>query len=160
MTTSHDMTIEIRIDDLNGPEIHALLEEHLQQMRAQSPPESVHALDLGGLRRPDITFWTVWSGNDLLGCGALRELDAMHGEIKSMRSANAHRRRGTGRAMLEHILDEAKRRGYRRLSLETGSQPAFEPARTLYARYGFAPCAPFGDYGEDPNSTFMTRTLP
>lgn len=149
----------IRVDDLSGPEIHALLDEHLRDMHRISPRESVHALDLDGLRQPDVTFWTVWSGSDLLGCGALRELDARHGEVKSMRTATAHRRRGVARAMLVHIIDEATRRGYERLSLETGSQPPFEPARRLYARFGFEFCGPFVGYVEDPNSVFMTRRV-
>lgn len=151
--------MHIRIDDLRGPEIHALLEEHLQDMRRISPPESVHALDLDGLRRPEITFWTAWSNNELVGCGALKMLDATHGEIKSMRVSGTRRRTGAGRAMLHHILDEARRRGLARLSLETGSQPEFAPARQLYASLGFAPCGPFGSYVEDPYSVFMTRTL-
>jgi putative acetyltransferase len=124
-----------------------------------SPPQSVHALDLQALRKPDITFWTAWSGDELLGCGALKELDAAHGEIKSMRTSLAHRRKGVARAILCHIIDEAKRRAYRRLSLETGSMKAFEPAQRLYASFGFAYCPPFGDYVDDPNSVFMTRTL-
>lgn len=151
--------MQIRQDDLTGPEIHALLEEHLQHMRAVSPPESVHALDLDKLRQPAITFWTVWSGGSLIGCGALKQLDATHGEIKSMRTAQTHRRSGVARAMLAHILEEAQRRGYTRLSLETGAQDAFEPARQLYARMGFVECPPFEGYTEDPNSVFMTRTL-
>jgi putative acetyltransferase len=122
-----------------------------------SPPESVHALDLDGLRKPEITFWTVWSGIELLGCGALKELDAHHGEIKSMRTAGAHRRKGVARAVLIHIISEARNRGYTRLSLETGSQPAFEPARRLYESFGFRECGPFDGYTEDPNSVFMTR---
>jgi putative acetyltransferase len=128
-------------------------------MHELSPPESVHALDLGKLRRPDITFWTAWSGSELLGCGALRELDPRHGEVKSMRSAAAHRRRGAGRAMLEHILREARARGYSRLSLETGSGEGFEAARGLYESFGFGCCPPFGDYVEDPYSVFMTKAL-
>ena len=151
--------MNIRLDDLSGPEVRALLEEHLQSMRGISPPESVHALDPDGLRRPGITFWTAWSGNDLLGCGALKEIDPRHGEIKSMRTAAAHRRNGVARAMLAHIIAEARRRGYARLSLETGSQPAFEPARRLYESSGFGLCAPFEGYVEDPNSIFMSRTL-
>lgn len=151
--------VQIRLDDLSGPEIRALLEEHLRSMHSLSPPESVHALDLDGLRRPEITFWTVWSGNELLGCGALKELDPRHGEIKSMRTAQAHLRKGVARAMLEHIIREAKRRSYARLSLETGSMEAFEPAQRLYASYGFTHCPPFADYAEDPNSVFMTRLL-
>jgi putative acetyltransferase len=140
--------------------VQALLAEHLQNMHSISPRESVHALDLDGLRRPDITFWTVWAGDELLGCGALRELEPGHGEVKSMRTAQAHRRRGVARAMLVHILAEAQARGYRRLSLETGSQAAFEPARRLYASHGFVACEAFGDYRPDPNSVFMTRELP
>lgn len=151
--------MQIRRDDLSGPEIRDLLEEHLRSMALLSPPESVHALDLPGLRRPEITFWTAWSGGQLLGCGALKELDARHGEIKSMRTASAHRRSGVARAMLVHILDEASRRAYQRLSLETGAAPAFEPARRLYAGFGFATCGPFADYVEDPHSVFMTKSL-
>jgi putative acetyltransferase len=151
--------MRIRIDDLTGPEIRGLLEEHLNNMRAISPPESVHALDLGKLRQPDITFWTVWSGEELAGCGALRELDKHHGEIKSMRTALKHRRLGVGRAMLTHILQEGRSRGYSRLSLETGSQTEFLPARSLYASAGFTYCGPFADYRLDPNSVFMTRVL-
>ena len=149
----------IRLDDLAGPEIRALLEEHLRSMHEISPPESVHALDLAALRRPEITFWTAWSDADLLGCGALKELDPTHGEIKSMRTASARRRTGVGRAVLAHIVAEARARSYARLSLETGSMEAFAPARRLYESFGFAYCPPFGDYTEDPNSVFMTRAL-
>lgn len=151
--------MEIKRDDLSGAAIQALLAEHLTDMHRISPRESVHALDLDGLRQPDITFWTVWSKAELLGCGALKELDARHGEIKSMRTASAHRRTGVGKAMLIHILDEAKRRGYDRLSLETGSLKEFEPARRLYASFGFTPCEPFADYWNDPNSVFMTKRI-
>ena len=151
--------MEIRLDDLSGPEIRALLEEHLRSMRAISPPESVHALDLVALRRPDISFWTAWSGARLLGCGALKELNARHGEIKSMRTAAAHRRRGVARAMLTYIVDEGRKRKYTRLSLETGSQAAFQPARSLYESFGFDYCPPFEGYIEDPNSVFMTKAL-
>jgi putative acetyltransferase len=153
--------LQIRLDDLRGAEIQALLDEHLSHMRSISPPESVHALDLDALRRPGITFWTAWSPDGrLLGCGALKELDACHGEIKSMRTAAAQRRSGVARAMLAHIVAEAESRGYARLSLETGAEPAFAPARGLYERFGFTFCAPFEGYVEDPNSVFMTRTLP
>jgi putative acetyltransferase len=151
--------MQIRLDDLSGAEIRALLEEHLQSMHSISPPESVHALDLDGLRRPEISFWTVWSGRELLGCGALKELNANHGEVKSMRTANAHRRNGVARAVLAHIISVANSRGYERLSLETGAQAAFEPARRLYESFGFSYCAPFEGYVEDPNSVFMTRLL-
>jgi putative acetyltransferase len=151
--------MEIRVDDLRGPEIAALLEEHLRHMYEVSPPESVHALDLDRLRRPEITFWTAWMGRELAGCGALKALDRTHGEIKSMRTAKPYLRKGVAAGMLEHILGEAGKRGYRRLSLETGSQPAFLPARTLYSRFGFRPCGPFAGYTDDPNSFFMTREI-
>ncbi|MBT2303151.1 GNAT family N-acetyltransferase [Variovorax paradoxus] len=151
--------MKIEIDDLSRPEIHALLDEHLQNMYAVSPPESVHALDLAKLRQPGITFWSAWKGSLLLGCGALKELDAEHGEIKSMRTPNALRRQGAGRAILAHIIEVARSRGYRRLSLETGSQEAFEPAHQLYESFGFARSGPFGDYAEDPHSVFMTMRL-
>jgi putative acetyltransferase len=147
--------MQISIDDLSSPAVHALLEEHLRSMYETSPPESVHALDLTELRRPEITFWAVWEGEELLGCGALKELGPQHGEVKSMRTANAHRRKGVARAVLAHIIDEARRRSYSRLSLETGSMAAFEPARKLYESFGFTYCEPFADYVLDPNSVFM-----
>lgn len=151
--------MRIRDDDLGGPEIAALLQEHLENMAQISPPESRHALDLEALRSPEITFWTAWQADELLGCGALKELDGRHGEIKSMRTASAHLRKGVASRILKHIIEEAGRRAYRRLSLETGSMAAFEPARLLYARFGFEYCGPFADYREDPNSVFMTREL-
>lgn len=151
--------MDIRLDDLTGPEVRKLLEEHLRNMFEVSPPESVHALDLDGLRKPDVTFWTVWSGSDLLGCGALKELAPAHGEIKSMRTSLEHRRKGVARAMLSHIIAEGMKRRYHRLSLETGSMQAFEPAQKLYESFGFTYCPPFGEYVEDPNSVFMTRVL-
>ena len=128
-------------------------------MALHSPPESVHALDLEDLQKPEIRFWTVWEDSELLGCGALKELDASHAEIKSMRTAAAHQRTGVAAAVLRHLIAEAERRGYRRLSLETGSMGYFEPARRLYAGAGFAPCEPFSDYKPDPNSVFMTKVL-
>lgn len=151
--------MQIRLDDLRGAAIQALLAEHLADMHAISPRESVHALDVERLRAPEITFWTVWDGEVLLGCGALKQLDPVHGEIKSMRTAGSQRGRGVGRAMLDHILATARGRGYRRLSLETGSQAAFAPARRLYERAGFVPCGPFADYRPDPNSVFLTLLL-
>jgi putative acetyltransferase len=151
--------MDIRTDDLTSPAVIELLAEHLRSMHAQSPPESVHALDLAGLKQPGIRFWAAWEGAELLGCGALRELDAAHAEIKSMRTARRHLRRGVAAAMLAHLITEAHRRGYRRLSLETGSMAAFAPARALYARFGFRYCDPFGDYVEDPNSVFMRLDL-
>jgi len=149
--------MHIRPDDLSDSAIHALLEEHLRDMHALSPRESVHALDLAGLRHPSITFWSAWDGDLLLGCAALRELDPQHGEIKSMRTPSAQRRRGAGRALLTHIIAEAATRGYGRLSLETGAQAGFLPAQRLYAQAGFQRCGPFGTYRDDPNSVFMTR---
>lgn len=150
----------IAIDDPARPDVRALLEEHLRNMYELSPPESVHALDVSELERPDITFWSVRDGDGLLlGCGALKELDARHGEVKSMRTPAALRRRGAGRTVLEHIVAVARERGYTRLSLETGSMEAFAPARRLYASYGFQYCEPFGDYVLDPNSVFMTLVL-
>jgi putative acetyltransferase len=151
--------MEIKIDDLTGPEIQRLLRDHLEDMARRSPPESMHALDLEGLRRPEVTFWSIWEDGELLGCGALKELTPKHGEVKSMRTAPVHRRRGVAAAMLTHILEETKRRGYDRLSLETGSMDAFAPARRLYARFGFQSCGPFAGYVEDPNSVFMTKRL-
>ncbi|MBD1849736.1 GNAT family N-acetyltransferase [Leptolyngbya sp. FACHB-711] len=151
--------MEIREDDLTGKAIADLLREHLENMYEITPPESVHALDLEALRSPDITFWAAWEGNELLGCGALKELDPRSGEIKSMRTANIHRRKGVASKILEHIIQEAKRRGYDRLNLETGSFPEFAPARALYTRYGFEYRGPFADYIDDPNSVFMTKKL-
>ena len=151
--------MKIETDDLSRPEIHALLNEHLQSMHALSPPGSVHALDLEKLRSPDITFWSVWDGSLLLGCGALKELDARHGEVKSMRTPISLRRRGAGRMVLAHIIAVARSRGYERLSLETGSMEAFKPAQRLYETFGFAYCPPFGAYAEDPNSVFMSVRL-
>jgi putative acetyltransferase len=151
--------MRIEVDDLSRREIHELLNEHLQDMRAISPPDSVHALDIERLRHPTITFWSAWQDAALVGCGALKELDGGHGEIKSMRTAQAYRRTGAGRAILAHIIGQARARGYRRLSLETGSMDAFVPAHRLYASCGFVFCGPFGDYIEDPHSVFMTRRL-
>lgn len=151
--------MRIELDDLSRPQVHALLNEHLTNMYELSPPENVFALDLTGLRAPDITFWTVWEDALLLGCGALKELSAQHGEIKSMRTPKALRRRGAGRAVLAHIIAVAGQRGYELLSLETGSNPAFLPAQKLYQSFGFTYCGPFGSYREDPNSVFMSVRL-
>lgn len=151
--------MEIRVDDLTHPQMIGLLEQHLREAFETSPAESVHALDLDGLRQPNVTVWGAWEKGELLGCGALKEIDRQHGEVKSMRTATAHLRRGVAARMLQHIMDEAKRRSYRRLSLETGSMEAFAPARGLYRRFGFRECGPFADYVEDPYSTFMTREL-
>lgn len=151
--------MEIRIDDLSGTDVRELLREHLDNMAELSPPESVHALDIGGLLRPGVTFWTVRQGDELLGCGALKELNARHGEIKSMRTASKHLRKGVAKYLMIYMIQEAGRRGYERLSLETGSGDAFAPARALYAGFGFVTCGPFADYTEDPYSVFMTKVL-
>ena len=149
----------VREDDVRGAEILALLDEHLADIARHSPPESVHALDVEELRATEVTVWTAWEGGELLGCGALKELDPRHGEIKSMRTAPAHLRRGVGARILEHLIEEGRRRSYRRLSLETGSMEAFAPARRLYERFGFEECPPFADYQRDPYSVYMTLTL-
>ena len=144
---------------LDAPDVIALLGEHLQGMASHSPPESIHALDVEGLKAADITFWTLRDGNELLGCIALKQLDDKHGEIKSMRTASRHLRKGVGAALLIHVIDEAKRRSYDWLNLETGSGPGFEAAHALYRKFGFVECGPFADYREDPFSRFMTLEL-
>jgi len=151
--------MEILIDDLSRPEVGELLRAHLSNMALHSPPESVHALDFDAFRSQAVTLWSAWQDDELLGCSALKELDPHHGEIKSMRTVEKHMRRGVAAALLDHIIATARRRGYRRLSLETGSVAAFAPARALYERVGFDYCAPFADYTEDPYSVFMTKTL-
>lgn len=147
------------MDDLSGAEVRDLLRRHVASALQHSPPESVHALDVDGLRQPGVSFWTAWQDGELLGCCALKEIDAGHGEVKSMRTVDTHQRRGVGARLLQHLIEEAVARGYHRLSLETGSMAAFAPARTLYARHGFEACPPFGEYVEDPYSVFMTRRL-
>lgn len=151
--------MEIKIDDLSGSEIAEFLTEHLRSLAEVSPPESCHALNLGELRRPEITFWSVWDGPKVVGCGALKHLDAAHGEVKSMRTAKTCLRQGVASLVLKAIIAEAKRRGYRRLSLETGSMEFFEPAHRLYGKFGFTPCPPFAGYVADPNSLFMSKEL-
>ncbi len=151
--------MRIIVDDLTGPEIAALLEAHTAEMRSISPPESKHALDLEGLRTPDTTMWTVWDDEILVGCAALKDLGDGHAELKSMRVSSAYTRRGIASMILRHIIGEAQARGCRRISLETGSMPFFEPARSLYRKHGFETCGPFGTYVEDPNSAFMTKLL-
>ena len=128
-------------------------------MNQISPPESVHALDLEALRLPNITFWSAWLDSELIGCGALKELSAKIGEIKSMRTSKNHRGKGVASKILKHIIKEAERRGYDCLNLETGSFPEFAPARAVYIKYELEYCLPFGEYVEDPNSVFMTRKL-
>jgi putative acetyltransferase len=151
--------MQIRIDDLRGPEIALLLEEHLAGMRASSPACSVHALDIDALRKPEITFWSAWENGELLGCGALKELNPQHAEVKSMRTSSKHLRKKVASGILQTLIDTGKSRGYKKLSLETGVQPAFVPARTMYASFGFAYCGPFEGYWDDPNSVFMEKVL-
>jgi putative acetyltransferase len=154
--------MRITVDDLTDPVDTAvvdLLDEHVSQLRSISPPESTHALDLDRLRAPGVTFWVARDGDEVLGCGALTEVEPGHGEVKSMRTAPTAQRRGVGRAVLGEILAEARRRRLAQVSLETGSDDFFAPARALYAGHGFTECGPFGSYGLDPHSTFMTLEL-
>jgi len=151
--------VRIEIDDLSRPQVLALLEEHLRNMYEITPPEFVFAFDANKLKAADVTFWTAWDGDSLLGCAALKELSATEGEIKSMRTPATRRRTGAGRALLNHIIDVARARGYRVLYLETGRQPAFAPAQALYASAGFTRCGPFGQYRENGNSVFMSLSL-
>ena len=151
--------MRIIVDDLSGSEIRALLETHFAGMLASSPPESCHFLDFDGLNAPDVTFWSIWDGDALAGCGALKELTPEHGEVKSMRTHADHLRKGVGANMLTHIISQARARGYHRLSLETGSSADFAPALALYAAHGFEYCPPFGDYVEDSFSRFMTLAI-
>ena len=152
-------TYRIIEDDLTGPEIAALLQLHLDEMHRWSPPGSVHALPIARLRAPDVTFYAAWHGAELAACGALKALGGGHGELKSMRAAPAWRGRGAGRAMLDHLLREARARGYSQVSLETGRPDEFLPAQRLYESHGFAECPPFGDYVADQFSIYMTRIL-
>ena len=151
--------MDIRVDDLQGDAIKALLQLQLDAMHQHSPPESVHALDLEALRHPSITFWTAHAHGELLGCGALKRLNPDHGELKSMRTADAHLRKGVARALLRHIESAARAEGIRRLSLETGSTAPFAAALRLYASEGFVNCGPFADYTLDPFSVFMNKLL-
>jgi putative acetyltransferase len=151
--------MRIEIDDLSRPGVHDLLSEHLANMYELSPPEQVFALDLSKLKSPDITFWTVWEEDVLLGCGALKELTSTHGEIKSMRTPAKLRSRGAGRAVLNRIVETARQRGYTLLSLETGTHPAFLAAQQLYRSAGFQESGPFAGYMEDPHSLFMQLRL-
>jgi putative acetyltransferase len=153
------MTLTVRVDDLKSAEVHALIAEHLHGMHSNTPPEHVNALALESLMRPEITFWTVWDGNSLCGCGALKELSSEAGEIKSMRTRAAHLRKGVGQTVLNEILNVAQRRAYRTLFLETGTGPAFEAAHALYEKNGFSWCGPFGDYLATDFNVFMSREM-
>lgn len=152
--------MRIVVDDLTGPEIAALLEAHVAELRAISPPESKHALDLAGLRQPGTTMWSVWDDDTLVGCAALKDLGEGLAELKSMRVDAAHQGRGIASTLLRHVLTEARAAGYARISLETGAQEFFAPARNLYRKHGFTDCGPFATYTADPNSVFMTLALP
>lgn len=149
----------IQQDELKDGQIEQLIQAHLEEMKKHSPPESIHALPLDDLKKHDVTVWSARDGEVLLGCGAIKELSSEHGELKSMRTAAAHMRKGVAKYLLTHLLQEAKRRGYKRVSLETGAIAFFEPARKLYESFGFQYCPPFGSYQEDPNSLFMTKEL-
>jgi putative acetyltransferase len=151
--------LRFRLDDLRGEPTRALIARHLAGMHAHSPPESVHAFDIDKLRQPGVTFWSAWLGDEIVGCGALKHLDAERGEIKSMRVADAFLGRGHGRAILEHIVAQARAEGLRSLWIETGTTPAFVPAQRLYESAGFVRCGPFDGYREDPFSVFMTRMI-
>lgn len=151
--------MKVRIDDLQSEAVIRLLQQHLDDMHAISPPGSVHALDIDRLRQPDITFWSIRDNDQPVGCIALQTLDPGHGEIKSLRTAAAFRGQGAGKALLQHLLQAARQRQLTRLSLETGASAFFEPARRLYARFGFTRCEPFADYQNDPHSVFMTKML-
>jgi len=151
--------MEIRLDDLTGKAVQELLTRHLQTCAQHSPPECVFALDLDGLRAPEVTFWSVWEQDVLLGCGALKEIAPGHGEIKSMHTCQQQRGKGVASYMVEFIINEALKRQYHRLSLETGSMAAFAPAHKLYQKFGFRECPPFGNYQLDPHSLFMTLVL-
>lgn len=159
MAIAEIINMHIELDDLTRPQVHALLQEHLDNMHELSPPEQVFALDLTKLRAPEISFWTVWEGDVLLGCGALKELSPTEGEVKSMRTPKVLRGKGAGRAVLGRIIETARQRGYERLSLETGTHEAFTPAHRLYQAHGFTFCGPFGSYKEDPSSVFMRLQL-
>ena len=152
-------TIEIRTDDLSGEATRRLVAFHLAGMHDTSPPKSVHALDVDALRHPSLTVWSAWIDGELAGVGALKALDAERGEIKSMRVDDRFRGAGVGRALLQHIMADARRRGMSSLWLETGTTADFTPAQRLYQSEGFTQCGPFGDYALDPFSVFMTRTL-
>lgn len=151
--------MHLEIDELTRPQVIALLNEHLADMFELSPPDQVFALDVSKLKAPEITLWTAWEQGTLLGCGALKALSPVHGEIKSMRTSKNLRGQGAGRAILAHIIETATLRGYETLSLETGTHPAFAPAQQLYQKFDFAYTGPFSDYAANPHSVFMSLQL-
>lgn len=154
-----DIAMRIEIDDVSRPEVLALLEEHLRNMYELSPPEHVFAFDANKLRASEVTFWTAWKGETLLGCAALKELSPTRGEVKSMRTSAKLRGRGVGRALLDHVLQVSRQRGYRELFLETGNHQGFMPAQALYRSVGFRECGPFDTYTENGSSVFMSLRL-
>ncbi|MBO9713116.1 GNAT family N-acetyltransferase [Sphingomonas sp.] len=151
--------MEIREGGLDDPAVIELLRLHLESVRANPTPGGAHVLDRAALKANDITFWSAWRGDELIGCSAIREFEPGHGEIKSMRTAPNQLRRGAGMALMAHMLGVARERAYKRLSLETGATPEFEAAQALYRQMGFTYCGPFGAYRDDPMSKFMTRVL-
>lgn len=153
------MTVLVAPDDPFAPDVLLLLDEHLADMRATSPPESVHALEPASLVGPGMTFFTAREAGELLGCGALKDLDAGEGEVKSMRTTAAARGKGVASALLGRIIHEARSRGFSALRLETGAQDYFAPARSMYLKFGFEPCAPFANYTDDPNSVYLALNL-
>lgn len=157
--SSDRVTVDITEGGLSAPDVERLLATHVAQAQAASPSQSVHALDLVELAAPSVTFYSARTAGVLAGCGALKQLDPLRGEIKSMRTAPQHIRRGVGSRLLEHILDAARRRSYREVLLETGAEDVYMPARRLYMAHGFRPCGPFAEYGDDPNSVYLRRAL-
>lgn len=151
--------MEIRIDDLKGPEVAQLLQEHHQDMLDHTPAESVHSLDISRLQAPDVTFWSAWIDGELAGCGAIKVIEAGHAELKSMRTSSTHLRQGVAQRLLKHIITSAQQQGITKMSLETGTPDSFIPAQKLYRDFGFNECAPFSDYCEDPYSLYMTKEL-
>ncbi|EEA23610.1 hypothetical protein TMatcc_002482 [Talaromyces marneffei ATCC 18224] len=151
--------MQVTAGDLNNPKLQSLLAYHLLDLQTKSTPETSFVLDLTALRKPTMTIYTIWEGDELLGCGAIKELDSTHGEIKSMRTAPEHTRKGVARALVQHMITEARRRRYTRLSLETGTVAAFADAQRLYERSGFVRCEPFADYVAHEDNMFMTINL-
>ena len=157
--SSPEILVRIEIDDLSRTKVHDLLRTHLNHAADHTPPDGIKALDLNGLKSPEVTLWSAWEDDNLLGCGALRELDATHGELKSMHTYQAHRGKGVGKRLVSHIITVARERQYARLSLETSSMDAYAPARRLYRSFGFEECGPFSEYEVYKYSVFMTLEL-
>ena len=145
--------------NFNNPKVNELLTKHFIELRSVSPPGSTHVLDITGLKDQSIKFWSLWDNDELIGCGALKFLDKIHGEFKSIRVVDKFRKKGVGEKMINHLIEEAKKLGIKKLSIETGSGKFFEPARKLFAKLDFQPCSPFAHYKEDPNSCFYTKNL-